>query len=180
MKNEIKSKIKQIVASAILLIACVFITKKFELKIWQQFLIYLIPFLCAGFDVLKEAIEGIEKKEIFDENFLMSIATIGAMVIGFLPNSKPEFNEAGVVMLFYQIGELFEIIAEGNSKKSIESLVKIRPDYANLLIDDVAKKVSPEEVKIGDTIVIYPGERVPMDGVIIEGKTNLNTVALTG
>ena len=180
MKDDIKNKIKQIVVSAILLIVCVFVTKKFELKIWQQFLIYLIPFLCAGFDVLKEALEGIEKKEIFDENFLMSIATIGAMVIGFLPNSKPEFNEAVFVMLFYQVGELFEIIAEGNSKKSIESLVKIRPDYANLVADGGTKKVSPEDVKIGDTIVIYPGERVPLDGVVIEGNTNLNTVALTG
>ena len=180
MKDDIKNKIKQIVVSAILLIVCVFVTKKFELKIWQQFLIYLIPFLCAGFDVLKEALEGIEKKEIFDENFLMSIATIGTMVIGFLPNSKSEFNEAVFVMLFYQVGELFEIIAEGNSKKSIESLVKIRPDYANLVADGGTKKVSPEDVKIGDTIVIYPGERVPLDGVVIEGNTNLNTVALTG
>lgn len=180
MSKEIKSKIKQIVLSSVLLIVAVILCKKIEIKVWQQFLIYVVPFLCAGFDVLKEAGEGIKEKEIFNEDFLMAIATIGAMCIGFLPNSEPEFNEAVFVMLFYQVGELFEMIAEGNSKKSIEALVKIRPDYANLVQNGKTKKVSPEEVKVGDIISVEPGERVPLDGVIIEGKTNLNTVALTG
>lgn len=180
MNKEIKSKIKQIVFSSVLLIVAGILCKKIELKEWQQFLIYLIPFLFAGFDVLKEAVVGIKEKEIFNEDFLMTIATIGAMCIGFLPNSEPEFNEAVFVMLFYQVGELFEMIAEGNSKKSIESLVKIRPDYANLVQDGKTKKVSLEEVKVGDIISVEPGERVPLDGIIIEGKTNLNTVALTG
>ncbi len=181
MNSEIKNKLKQIIFAAILLVIAFLISKFANLEIWQQFTIYLIPFIYIGFDVFKEALEGIKEKEIFDEHFLMSIATIGAMLIGFLPNSSPEFNEAVFVMLFFQIGELFELIAEGNSKKSIESLMKIRPDYANLVIEEgKTKKVAPEDVKIDDIISINPGEKVPLDGIIIEGKTNLNTVALTG
>ena len=181
MNSEIKNKLKQIIFAAILLVIAFLISKFANLEIWQQFIIYLIPFIYIGFDVFKEALEGIKEKEIFDEHFLMSIATIGAMLIGFLPNSSPEFNEAVFVMLFFQIGELFELIAEGNSKKSIESLMKIRPDYANLVIEEgKTKKVAPEDVKVDDIISINPGEKVPLDGIIIEGKTNLNTVALTG
>ena len=181
MNNEAKEKLRQIIFAAIMLVIVFLINRFIKLKIWQQFLIYLIPFIYIGLDVFKEAVEGIKGKEIFDENFLMSIATIGAMLIGFLPNSEPEFNEAVFVMLFYQVGELFEIIAEGNSKKSIEALVKIRPDYANLVTEEgKTKKVSPEDVNVDDIISINPGEKVPLDGIIIEGTTNLNTVALTG
>ena len=149
---------------------------------WINLIIYAVPYAIAGFDVIKEAIEGIKEKEIFSEDLLMTIATMGAMLIGFLPNSKSEFTEAVFVMLFFQVGELFEMIAEGNSKKSISSLMEIRPDYANLVENDngKTKKVDPKTVKVGEIIQINPGEKVPMDGVIIEGKTNLNTVAITG
>lgn len=129
---------------------------------------------------MKEATESIIHGEFFDEDFLMCIATLGALAIGFLPDAKPEFAEAVFVMLFFQVGELFEEIAEGNSKKSISSLMDIRPDYAYIEQNGKVKKVNPETVNIGDIIVISPGQKVPMDGVIIEGKTSLNTVAITG
>lgn len=178
--SEKKKKIIQIICSAILLIIAVIIDKNTNLAMWLKLLIYCVPYLVAGFDIFEEAIEEVSEGEIFSEDFLMIIATLGALFIGFLPNSEPQFTEAVFVMLFFQVGELFEIIAEGNSKKSISALMEIRPDYANLIKDDKVEKVDPKIVKVGDIILVNPGEKVPMDGEIIEGSTSLNTVAITG
>ena len=180
MEKETKFDLYKIILSAIFLVIAVIIEKNCNLPLWGNLLVYLVPYLIAGYEVLKEAVESIIHGEFFDENFLMCIATLGALAIGFLPDAKPEFAEAVFVMLFFQVGELFEEIAEGNSKKSISSLLDIRPDYAYIEQNGKVKKVNPETVNIGDIIVISPGQKVPMDGVIIEGKTSLNTVAITG
>ena len=180
MEKETKFDLFKIILSAIFLVIAVIIEKNCNLPLWGNLLVYLVPYLIAGYEVLKEAAESIIHGEFFDEDFLMCIATLGALAIGFLPDAKPEFAEAVFVMLFFQVGELFEEIAEGNSKKSISSLMDIRPDYAYIEQNGKVKKVNPEIVNIGDIIVISPGQKVPMDGVIIEGKTSLNTVAITG
>ena len=180
MEKETKFDLYKIILSAIFLVIAVIIEKNCNLPLWGNLLVYLVPYLIAGYEVLKEAVESIIHGEFFDEDFLMCIATLGALAIGFLPDAKPEFAEAVFVMLFFQVGELFEKIAEGNSKKSISSLMDIRPDYAYIEQNGKVKKVNPETVNIGDIIVISPGQKVPMDGVIIEGKTSLNTVAITG
>lgn len=178
---EPKQKLIQIIAASILLIAAVLVTKVFpELAMWQKLLIFLIPYAAAGFDVLKEAIEHIGEGEVFDEDFLMCIATIGALLIGFVPGGKEQFAEAVFVMLFFQVGELFEGIAEGNSERAISQLLDIRPDTANVERGGEVLVVSPEEVAVGETVVIRPGEKVPMDGVVLEGTSSLDTVALTG
>lgn len=178
--EEKDKKIKQIIISSIILIIVIIIDKIVEVPLIIRFVMYLIPYLLSGFDVLKEAIDEIKEGNIFSEDFLMSIATMGALLIGFLPNSKPEFIEAVFVMLFFQIGELFEIIAEGKSQKSINALLKIRPDYANIVVDNKQIKVDPNSVKIGDIIAVNPGEKIPIDGVIIDGRSSINTVAVTG
>lgn len=180
MEKETKFDLFKIFLSAIFLVIAVIIEKNCNLPLWGNLLVYLVPYLIAGYEVLKEAAESIIHGEFFDEDFLMCIATLGALAIGFLPDAKPEFAEAVFVMLFFQVGELFEEIAEGNSKKSISCLMDIRPDYAYIEQNGKVKKVNPETVNIGDIIVISPGQKVPMDGVIIEGKTSLNTVAITG
>ncbi len=180
MKEERNKKVRQIIIASIILIIAVIIDKRMQAPLIVKLCIYIIPYIIAGFDVLKEAIENICEGEVFNEDLLMGIATIGALLIGFLPNSKPEFIEAVFVMLFFQIGELFEIIAQANSKKSISALMDIRPDYANILINNKIEKTNPKSVKIGEIIIVNPGEKVPMDGIITEGKTSLNTVALTG
>ena len=178
---EPKQKLIQIIVSSILLIAAVLVTRAFpELAMWQKLLIFLIPYAAAGFDVLKEAVEHIGEGEIFDEDFLMCIATIGALLIGFVPGGKEQFAEAVFVMLFFQVGELFEGIAEGNSERAISQLLDIRPDTANVERGGEVLVVSPEEVAVGETVVIRPGEKVPMDGVVLEGTSSLDTVALTG
>ncbi len=143
-------------------------------------LVYLVPYLLVGFGTLKEAAEGIVHGEVFNEHFLMSIATIGALAIGFMPGAETEFPEAVFVMLFFQVGELFEGYAEGKSRESISHLMDIRPDTARVLHDGAEKVVSPEKVAIGDIIIVRPGEKVPLDAVIVEGSTALNTMALTG
>ena len=143
-------------------------------------MVYLVPYLFIGWDTLKEAAEGLAHGEAFNEHFLMSVATIGALCIGFLPGAETQFPEAVFVMLFFQIGELFEGYAEGKSRDSITHLMDIRPDTANVIREGNTLTVSPDEVGVGETIVIRPGEKVPLDGVIIEGSTALNTVALTG
>ena len=148
-----------------------------HLSKWQLLLVYLVPYLLIGHETLHEAWEGITEGEMFNEHFLMSIATIGALCIGFLPGAETEFPEAVFVMLFFQIGELFEGYAEGKSRDSIAHLMDIRPDVAHL---EDGKVVSPESVEVGSIIVIRPGEKVPLDGVIVEGTSALNTVALTG
>ena len=178
---EPKQKLIQIIAASLLLIAAVLVTNAFpELAMWQKLLIFLIPYAAAGFDVLKEAMEHIGEGEVFDEDFLMCIATIGALLIGFVPGGKEQFAEAVFVMLFFQVGELFEGIAEGNSERAISQLLDIRPDTANVERGGEVLVVSPEEVAVGETVVIRPGEKVPMDGVVLEGTSSLDTVALTG
>lgn len=178
---EPKQKLIQIIVSSVLLIAAVLVTKVLpELAMWQKLLIFLIPYAAAGFDVLKEAMEHIGEGEVFDEDFLMCIATIGALLIGFVPGGKEQFAEAVFVMLFFQVGELFEGIAEGNSERAISQLLDIRPDTANVERGGEVLVVSPEEVAVGETVVIRPGEKVPMDGVVLEGTSSLDTVALTG
>ena len=180
MEKENKIRFARIVLSAALLGVAVLVEKRLDLNVWQLLLVYLIPYLIAGYDTLLEAGEKILKGDFFDEDFLMSIATIGALCIGFLPGAETQFPEAVFVMLFFQVGELFEDIAEGRSRKSISALMDIRPDAANVERDGKILTVNPEEVKVGETIVVKPGEKVPMDGIVLEGTSSLNTVALTG
>ena len=163
------------------MVLAVVIEHKFQLPTWQLLLVYLVPYLVIGHDTLKEAAEGIAHGHAFDEHFLMSVATIGALCIGFLPGAENQFPEAVFVMLFFQVGELFEGYAEGKSRESISHLMDIRPDYANVACGDAQlQKVSPDQVEVGSVIVVRPGEKVPLDGVVIEGTSSLNTVALTG
>ena len=176
--------------TVVLLLLAVFIEHQFSLSTWQLLLVYLVPYLIIGHDTLKEAAEGIAHGDPFNEHFLMSIATIGALCIGFLPGAETEFPEAVFVMLFFQVGELFEGYAEGKSRQSIAHLMDIRPDVAHVEVsngesatgnsDNAVRDVSPESVGVGETILIRPGERVPLDGVIIGGRSSLNTIALTG
>lgn len=175
-----KRKITLISVTAVLLVCAVCIEKFCQLPVWQLLVIYLVPYLLIGFGTLKEAAEGIVDGDLFNEDFLMSIATIGALCIGFLPGAETEFPEAVFVMLFFQIGELFEEYAEGKSRDSISHLLAIRPDVANVERDGRVSEVSPEDVAIGEIIVVRPGERVPIDGKVIEGETSLDTAALTG
>lgn len=175
-----KRKITLISVTAVLLVCAVCIEKFCQLPVWQLLIIYLVPYLLIGFGTLKEAAEGIIDGDLFNEDFLMSVATIGALCIGFLPGAETEFPEAVFVMLFFQIGELFEEYAEGKSRDSISHLLAIRPDVANVERDGRVSEVSPEDVAIGEIIVVKPGERVPIDGKVIEGETSLDTAALTG
>lgn len=151
-----------------------------QLPVWQILIIYLVPYLVVGYDVVGEAIEGICHGEVFDEDFLMFVATVGAMCIGFLPGADPQFAEAVFVMLFFQVGELFEHYAEHRSRRSIRALMDIRPDTANVLRDGKIQTVSPDTIAVGETIIVKPGERVALDGEIVDGTSALNTVALTG
>ena len=178
--GSLKSQSALIVVSALLLVAAVIIEKNTNLPTWQLLLIYLVPYLLIGHDTLKEAAEGIAHGDAFNEHLLMSVATLGALGIGFMPGAETEFPEAVFVMLFFQIGELFEGYAEGKSRDSIAHLMDIRPDTANVERNGQVETVSPEQVGVGETIVIRPGEKVPLDGVVIEGSSSLNTVALTG
>ena len=178
--GELRESIVKIAIAVVLLIIAVFIEKRHDLPTWQLLLIYLVPYLVVGFETLKEAAESLVHGEAFNEDFLMSIATIGALCIGFLPGAESQFPEAVFVMLFFQIGELFEHYAEGKSRDSIAHLMDIRPDTANVEREGQTLVVSPEEVLVGETIVIRPGEKVPLDGLVLEGTSALNTVALTG
>lgn len=176
----LKGKVVLIGTTILLLIGAALIEHFMNLATWQLLLIYLVPYLLIGHNTLKEAAEGIMKGDMFNEDFLMSVATIGALAIGFLPGSDNEFMEAVFVMLFFQIGELFEGYAEGRSRDSISHLMEIKPDVANVERNGNTMQVSPEEVAIGETIVIRPGEKVPLDGKVIEGQSALNTIAITG
>lgn len=178
--HGLKGQLILIIVTALLLGVAAWIENRFELSVWQMLLVYLVPYLLIGFGTLKEAAEGLFHGEPFNEHFLMSVATIGALCIGFLPGAEPQFSEAVFVMLFFQVGELFEGYAEGKSRDGIARLMDIRPDVANVERDGQVESISPNQVRVGETIVIRPGERVPLDGVIIEGATSLNTVALTG
>ena len=178
--HSLKRQLILIIVTAILLIGTVVIEKNFHLSVWQLLLIYLVPYLLIGHETLKEAVEGIVHGDAFNEHFLMSIATIGALCIGFLPGAETQFPEAVFVMLSFQVGELFEGYAEGKSRESIAHLMDIRPDIAHVERQGQIHDISPEQVESGSIIVIRPGEKVPLDGVVIEGKSALNTVALTG
>ncbi len=179
-EEEGRGRIIKIISATVLLIAAAIIERKTAWADWQYLLLFLVPYLIVGWETLKEAAEALFHGEPMSEDFLMSIATIGALAIGFMPGAETQFPEAVFVMLFFQIGEMFEEVAEGRSRKSISHLMDIRPDTANVERDGEIFKVTPDMVKVGEIIVIRPGEKVPMDGVIIEGTSSLDTVALTG
>ena len=179
-EGSLKSKLYLIGVTIILLIIAVFIEKHYDLATWQLLLVYLIPYLLIGHETLGEAAEGIARGDMFNEHFLMAIATIGALCIGFFPGSETEFPEAVFVMLFFQVGELFEGYAEGKSRDSISHLMDIRPDVANVIRNEEVQSVAPDTVKIGETILIKRGEKIPLDGIVTEGSALLDTVALTG
>ena len=175
-----RGKIWLLVITALLLVAAVLIEKNCGLETWQLLLVYLVPYLLVGRETLGEAWEGIRRGDVFNEHFLMSVATLGALCVGFMPGADTEFPEAVFVMLFFQVGELFEGYAEGKSRDSIKHLMEIRPDVANVVRGGELLTVSPEEVKTGEETVVKPGEKVPLDGTVTEGTSALNTVALTG
>ena len=184
-EHSLKKQLWLIVVTAILLVGATLIEHNTSLATWQLLLVYLVPYLLIGHETLHEAWEGITEGDMFNEHFLMAIATIGALCIGFLPGADTEFPEAVFVMLFFQVGELFEGYAEGKSRDSIAHLMNIRPDVACIEVrgengEVREESLSPEDVEVGSTIVIRPGERVPLDGVVVEGTSSLNTVALTG
>lgn len=176
----LKSKLYLIVVTVVLLIIAVCIERNYNLATWQLLLVYLIPYLLIGHETLGEAAEGIAKGDMFNENFLMSIATLGALCIGFFPGSETEFTEAVFVMLFFQVGELFEGYAEGKSRESISHLMDIRPDVANVMRNGEILKVAPDTVAVGEFILVRRGEKIPLDGIVAEGSALLDTVALTG
>ncbi len=181
MEKEQRVILARILASAILLVCAILIEHFGNWQTRQLLLFYLIPYLIVGYDVIAEAFESITHGEPLDEDFLMTVATIGALAIGFLPGAENQFPEAVFVMLFFQVGELFEDIAEGKSRQSISQLMNLRPDITHLVApDNTISDVSPDDACVGDTIQIRPGETVPLDGVILQGSSSLNTVALTG
>lgn len=173
MSKKQKKVLIRIIISSVLLVALMITSKLVQLNKWVEFVLFLAPYLIIGYDILKKAIKGIAKGQVFDENFLMAVATIGAVALG-------DFAEGAAVMLFYQIGELFQSVAVGKSRRNITSLMDIRPDYANVEVDCKLEKVDPDDVKIGTDIIVNPGEKVPIDGVVVSGESTLNTSALTG
>lgn len=179
-EGSLRGKVMLIAITAVLLGVAVLVEKYCQLATWQLLLIYLVPYLLIGRETLCEAAEGIAKGDVFNEDFLMSVATIGALTIGFLPGAETEFPEAVFVMLFFQVGELFEGYAEGRSRDSIAHLVNIRPDVAHVEREEKVQNIAPDAVRVGEVVVVRPGEKVPLDGVVEEGTSSLNTVALTG
>ena len=175
-----KKKLIRIGLTSVLLLVAWLTERNCNLPIWQILIIYLIPYLLISYDVLHEAVEGIMEGDPFDENFLMAVATIGAFAVGFLPNSEPQFLEGVFVMLFFQIGELFEHYAEDKTRDSISDLMDIRPDTANVLRNGESIVVNPSTIAVGEVVIIKPGEKIPLDGEVIEGSSSLNTIALTG
>lgn len=173
MSKKQQKVLKRIVVALLLLIAVSILDALVEMPWILRLALYLVPYLVIGYDILKKAGKGILKRQVFDENFLMAVATVGAVCLG-------DYKEGAAVMLFYQIGELFQSVAVGKSRKNIAALMDIRPDYANMMVDGKLEKVDPDDVEIGSEIIINPGEKVPIDGVITEGNTTLNTSALTG
>ncbi len=173
MTSKQKKVLYRIIIATVLIVAVSLFCKFVEPDTWIEVVLYLIPYFVIGYDILKKAGKGILNKQVFDENFLMAVATVGAMLLG-------DFKEGVAVMLFYQIGELFQSCAVGKSRKNITALMDIRPDYANVMVDGEIEQVDPDDVEIGTEIIVNPGEKVPIDGVITEGNTTLNTSALTG
>ena len=175
MTKKQKKMLMRIIICAVMLVALQFL----PITGIPRFALYLAAYLVIGYDILKKAGKGILNGRVFDENFLMAIATIGAFALAIYEKSG-DYNEAIAVMLFYQIGELFQSYAVGKSRRNISALMDIRPDYANIEVDGKLEKVDPDEVSVGSVIVVQPGEKVPLDGVIIDGASTLNTSALTG
>ncbi len=173
MNKKQKKVLYRILLSLGFMIGIVIVTSYVSLDLYVEVILYLIPYVIIGYDILRKAIKGILKRQVFDENFLMAVATVGAMCLG-------EFREGVAVMLFYQIGELFQSVAVGKSRRNIAALMDIRPDYANMMIDGKLQKIDPDDVEIGSEIIVNPGEKVPIDGIIVEGNTTFNTSALTG
>ena len=173
-------KLLRIIMTATLLLGAWLLTASVPMPVWQQLALFLIPYLLIGYDVLAEAWEGIREGDPFDEDFLMAIATIGALLIGFLPGAETQFPEAVFVMLFFQIGELFEDYAEDKSRHSIAEMMDLRPDTATVMRGGEEQTVAPDSVAVGETVVVRPGEKVPLDGVVRRGASTLNTQALTG
>ena len=173
MSKKQKKVLVRIIAALVLLAGVILLDKLALLPQWAMIVLYLVPYFVIGYDILWKALKGIKNRQVFDENFLMAVATVGALCL-------QEFKEGVAVMLFYQIGELFQSVAVGKSRKNIAALMDIRPDYANLMVDGKLEQVDPDDVEVGTEIVVDPGEKVPIDGVIVEGNTTLNTGALTG
>lgn len=175
-----KKKVIRIILTSVLLLLAWIVERNCNLPTWQMLVVYLIPYLLISYDVLGEAVEGIMEGNPFDENFLMSVATIGAFVVGFLPNGEPQVLEGVFVMLFFQVGELFEHYAEDKTRDSISDLMDIRPDTANVERNGETIVVNPATVAVGEVVLVKPGEKIPLDGEVVEGSSSLNTVALTG
>lgn len=173
MSKKQKKVLVRIIVALVLLAGAILLDKLALLPQWAMIVLYLVPYFVIGYDILWKALKGIKNRQVFDENFLMAVATVGALCL-------QDFKEGVAVMLFYQIGELFQSVAVGKSRKNIAALMDIRPDYANLMVDGKLEQVDPDDVEVGTEIVVDPGEKVPIDGVIVEGNTTLNTGALTG
>lgn len=173
MSKKQKKVLVRIIVALVLLAGVILLDKLALLPQWAMVVLYLVPYFVIGYDILWKALKGIKNRQVFDENFLMAVATVGALCL-------QDFKEGVAVMLFYQIGELFQSVAVGKSRKNIAALMDIRPDYANLMVDGKLEQVDPDDVEVGTEIVVDPGEKVPIDGVIVEGNTTLNTGALTG
>lgn len=173
MSKKQKKVLVRMIAALVLLAGVILLDKLALLPLWAMIVLYLVPYFVIGYDILWKALKGIKNRQVFDENFLMAVATVGALCL-------QDFKEGVAVMLFYQIGELFQSVAVGKSRKNIAALMDIRPDYANLMVDGKLEQVDPDDVEVGTEIVVDPGEKVPIDGVIVEGNTTLNTGALTG
>ena len=173
MSKKQKKVLVRMIVALVLLAAAILLDKLALLPQWAMIVLYLVPYFVIGYDILWKALKGIKNRQVFDENFLMAVATVGALCL-------QDFKEGVAVMLFYQIGELFQSVAVGKSRKNIAALMDIRPDYANLMVDGKLEQVDPDDVEVGTEIVVDPGEKVPIDGVIVEGNTTLNTGALTG
>ena len=173
MSEKQKKVLVRIIAALMLLAGVILLDKLALLPQWAMIVLYLVPYFVIGYDILWKALKGIKNRQVFDENFLMAVATVGALCL-------QDFKEGVAVMLFYQIGELFQSVAVGKSRKNIAALMDIRPDYANVMVDGKLEQVDPDDVEVGTEIVVDPGEKVPIDGVIVEGNTTLNTGALTG
>ena len=174
MNKKQKKMLWRIIVSAVLMVALHFV----PVTGLVRFALYMVPYFIVGYDILWKAVLSIWNRQVFDENFLMAVATVGAIVIG-LTDSR-DYTEAIAVMLFYQIGELFQSYAVGRSRKNISELMDIRPDYANIEVDGQLEQVDPDEVEVGSIIIVQPGEKVPIDGIVVEGRSTLNTAALTG
>lgn len=175
MNKKQKKMLARIIIAAILTVALSFVPAEGA----TRFALYMVPYLIIGYDILRKAAQGIANRQVFDENFLMAVATVGAIILA-LYSKSGDYNEAIAVMLFYQVGELFQSYAVGKSRRNISQLMDIRPDYANIEQDGQLKQIDPDEVAIGSIIIVQPGEKVPIDGIVIEGTSTLNTSALTG